>query len=118
MLKDSISSKECMCVQRSYLQFYFDLALFTFQCKFILKLFFNNFFCSDTAARALWEALLNTKHKEAVMEVRRHLVEAASRESLPIKMSMGKHTAGPKTILEELNFSLFYTGNVVGQHVP
>lgn len=48
----------------------------------------------DTAARALWEALLNTKHKEAVMEVRRHLVEAASRESLPIKMSMGRVTPG------------------------
>ncbi|XP_055967348.1 sec1 family domain-containing protein 2 [Sorex fumeus] len=48
----------------------------------------------DTAARALWEALLNTKHKEALMEVRRHLVEAASRESLPIKMSMGRVTPG------------------------
>ncbi|XP_054995968.1 sec1 family domain-containing protein 2 [Sorex araneus] len=48
----------------------------------------------DTAARALWDALLNTKHKEAVMEVRRHLVEAASRENLPIKMSMGRVTPG------------------------
>lgn len=47
---------------------------------------------NDTAAKALWEALLNTKHKEAVMEVRRHLVEAASRENLPIKMSMGRVT--------------------------
>ncbi|KAI2534335.1 sec1 family domain containing 2 [Homo sapiens] len=49
---------------------------------------------SDTTAKALWEALLNTKHKEAVMEVRRHLVEAASRENLPIKMSMGRVTPG------------------------
>ncbi|NXT97958.1 SCFD2 protein, partial [Buphagus erythrorhynchus] len=32
---------------------------------------------------------LNLKQKEAVMEARRHLVEAASRENLPIKMSMG-----------------------------
>ncbi|XP_006734447.1 sec1 family domain-containing protein 2 isoform X1 [Leptonychotes weddellii] len=49
---------------------------------------------NDPAARALWEALLSTKHKEAVMEVRRHLVEAASRENLPIKMSMGRVTPG------------------------
>uniref|UniRef100_A0A8C9K355 Sec1 family domain containing 2 n=1 Tax=Panthera tigris altaica TaxID=74533 RepID=A0A8C9K355_PANTA len=48
----------------------------------------------DAAAKALWEALLSTKHKEAVMEVRRHLVEAASRENLPIKMSMGRVTPG------------------------
>lgn len=48
----------------------------------------------DPEARALWEALLNAKHKEAVMEVRRHLVEAASRENLPIKMSMGRVTPG------------------------
>ncbi|XP_042534166.1 sec1 family domain-containing protein 2 [Dipodomys spectabilis] len=52
---------------------------------------------NDPAARALWEALLNTKHKEAVMEVRRHLVEAASRENLPIKMSMGRVTPGQLT---------------------
>uniref|UniRef100_A0A8D0HQL7 Sec1 family domain-containing protein 2 n=1 Tax=Sphenodon punctatus TaxID=8508 RepID=A0A8D0HQL7_SPHPU len=45
---------------------------------------------NDPAAKALWESLLNLKHKEAVMEVRRHLVEAASRENLPIKMSMGR----------------------------
>ncbi|XP_023614071.1 sec1 family domain-containing protein 2 isoform X1 [Myotis lucifugus] len=51
----------------------------------------------DTAAKALWEALLNTKHKEAVMEVRRHLVEAASRENLPIKMSMGRVTPAQLT---------------------
>lgn len=49
---------------------------------------------NDVSAQALWEALLNTKHKEAVMEVRRHLVEAASRENLPIKMSMGRVTPG------------------------
>lgn len=49
---------------------------------------------NDTSAKALWEALLSTKHKEAVMEVRRHLVEAASRENLPIKMSMGRVTPG------------------------
>lgn len=35
--------------------------------------------------------MLTSKHKEAVMEVRRHLVEAATKEKLPIKMSMGKH---------------------------
>jgi len=33
---------------------------------------------------------MNLKQKEAVMEARRHLVEAASRENLPIKMSMGE----------------------------
>ncbi|XP_065770571.1 sec1 family domain-containing protein 2 isoform X1 [Muntiacus reevesi] len=49
---------------------------------------------NDPAARALWEASLNTKHKEAVMEVRRHLVEAASRANLPIRMSMGRVTPG------------------------
>ncbi|XP_053114297.1 sec1 family domain-containing protein 2 [Hemicordylus capensis] len=47
---------------------------------------------NDPAAKALWESLMNLKHKEAVMEVRRHLVEAASRENLPIKMSMGRVT--------------------------
>ncbi|XP_069312966.1 sec1 family domain-containing protein 2 isoform X1 [Eulemur rufifrons] len=52
---------------------------------------------NDTSAKALWEALLNAKHKEAVMEVRRHLVEAASREHLPIKMSMGRVTPGQLT---------------------
>ncbi|KAI1888709.1 hypothetical protein AGOR_G00171520 [Albula goreensis] len=45
------------------------------------------------AAQGLWEAMLSSKHKEAVMEVRRHLVEAASKENLPIKMSMGRVTA-------------------------
>ncbi|NXG42634.1 SCFD2 protein, partial [Psilopogon haemacephalus] len=44
---------------------------------------------NDAAAKALWESFLNLKQKEAVMEARRHLVEAASRENLPIKMSMG-----------------------------
>nr|KAF6393624.1 sec1 family domain containing 2 [Pipistrellus kuhlii] len=52
---------------------------------------------NDAAAKALWEALLNAKHKEAVMEVRRHLVEAASRENLPIKMSMGRVTPAQLT---------------------
>ncbi|KAG7488852.1 hypothetical protein MATL_G00038850 [Megalops atlanticus] len=47
----------------------------------------------DSTARALWEAMLSCKHKEAVMEVRRHLVEAASKENLPIKMSLGRVTA-------------------------
>ena len=42
------------------------------------------------AAQSLWEAMLTNKHKEAVMEVRRQLVETASKEKLPIKMSMGK----------------------------
>ncbi|XP_077462913.1 sec1 family domain-containing protein 2 isoform X1 [Stigmatopora argus] len=44
------------------------------------------------AARSLWEAMLTSKHKESVMEVRRQLVEAASKENLPIKMSMGRVT--------------------------
>ncbi|XP_056234027.1 sec1 family domain-containing protein 2 [Seriola aureovittata] len=44
------------------------------------------------AAQTLWEAMLTSKHKEAVMEVRRQLVEAASKEKLPIKMSMGRVT--------------------------
>ncbi|NXP33635.1 SCFD2 protein, partial [Leiothrix lutea] len=47
---------------------------------------------SDPAAKALWESFMNLKQKEAVMEARRHLVEAASRENLPIKMSMGRVT--------------------------
>ena len=45
---------------------------------------------SSPAAQSLWEAMLTSKHKEGVMEVRRQLVEAASREKLPIKMGMGK----------------------------
>lgn len=44
------------------------------------------------AAQALWESMLTSKHKEGVMEVRRQLVEAASKEELPIKMSMGRVT--------------------------
>ncbi|KAK9399147.1 sec1 family domain-containing protein 2 [Crotalus adamanteus] len=47
---------------------------------------------TEPAARALWESLMNLKQKESLMEVRRHLVEAASRENLPIKMSMGRVT--------------------------
>ncbi|XP_074525225.1 sec1 family domain-containing protein 2 [Halichoeres trimaculatus] len=46
----------------------------------------------SSAAQTLWEAMLTNKHKEGVMEVRRHLVEAASKEKLPIKMSMGRVT--------------------------
>lgn len=45
-----------------------------------------------SAARSLWETMLTSKHKESVMEVRRQLVEAASKEKLPIKMSMGRVT--------------------------
>lgn len=44
------------------------------------------------AAQSLWEAMLTSKHKEGVMEVRRQIVEAASKEKLPIKMSMGRVT--------------------------
>lgn len=47
---------------------------------------------NDPSARALWEAILGMKQKEAVMEVRRHLVEAASKENLPIKMNLGRVT--------------------------
>ncbi|XP_056621181.1 sec1 family domain-containing protein 2 [Triplophysa dalaica] len=43
--------------------------------------------------RLLWETMLVAKQKEAVMEVRRQLVEAASKENLPIKMSLGRVTA-------------------------
>ncbi|XP_078403962.1 sec1 family domain-containing protein 2 [Cetorhinus maximus] len=47
---------------------------------------------NDPSAKTLWESMLNMKQKEAVMEVRRHLVEAASKENLPIKMSLGRVT--------------------------
>ncbi|GAA6105126.1 sec1 family domain-containing protein 2 [Tachysurus ichikawai] len=46
----------------------------------------------SAAARSLWETMLVTKQKEAVMEVRRQLVEVASKENLPIKMSLGRVT--------------------------
>ncbi|KAM4738924.1 sec1 family domain-containing protein 2 [Anableps anableps] len=46
----------------------------------------------ESSARPLWETMLTSKHKEALMEVRRHLVEAATKEKLPIKMSMGRVT--------------------------
>ncbi|XP_039896396.1 sec1 family domain-containing protein 2 [Simochromis diagramma] len=46
----------------------------------------------QSSARSLWDAMLTSKHKEGVIEVRRQLVEAASKESLPIKMSMGRVT--------------------------
>uniref|UniRef100_A0A672ZUF0 Sec1 family domain containing 2 n=1 Tax=Sphaeramia orbicularis TaxID=375764 RepID=A0A672ZUF0_9TELE len=46
----------------------------------------------SSTARSLWEAMLTSKQKEGVMEVRRQLVEAASKEKLPIKMSMGRVT--------------------------
>lgn len=46
----------------------------------------------SSAARSLWEVMLTSKQKEGVMEVRRQLVEAASKEKLPIKMSMGRVT--------------------------
>ncbi|XP_055042841.2 sec1 family domain-containing protein 2 isoform X1 [Misgurnus anguillicaudatus] len=47
----------------------------------------------SATARLLWETMLVAKQKEAVLEVRRQLVEAASKENLPIKMSMGRVTA-------------------------
>ncbi|XP_053314418.1 sec1 family domain-containing protein 2 [Spea bombifrons] len=47
---------------------------------------------TDPAAKTLWESMFNMKQKEAVMEVRRHLVEAASKQNLPVKMSMGRVT--------------------------
>ncbi|KAF5900539.1 sec1 family domain-containing protein 2, partial [Clarias magur] len=46
----------------------------------------------SAAARSLWETMLVAKQKEAVMEVRRQLVEAASKENLPIKLSLGRVT--------------------------
>lgn len=50
------------------------------------------------AAQSLWETLLTSKHKEAVMAVRRQLVEAASKEKLPIKMSMGEEAQKKKSL--------------------
>lgn len=47
----------------------------------------------SATARLLWETMLVAKQKEAVIEVRRQLVEAASKENLPIKMSLGRVTA-------------------------
>uniref|UniRef100_A0A673LYL7 Sec1 family domain-containing protein 2-like n=1 Tax=Sinocyclocheilus rhinocerous TaxID=307959 RepID=A0A673LYL7_9TELE len=47
----------------------------------------------SATARLLWETMLVAKQKEAVMEVRRQLVEATSKENLPIKMSLGRVTA-------------------------
>uniref|UniRef100_A0A8C1E8C0 Sec1 family domain containing 2 n=1 Tax=Cyprinus carpio carpio TaxID=630221 RepID=A0A8C1E8C0_CYPCA len=47
----------------------------------------------SATARLLWETMLVAKQKEAVMEVRRQLVEAASKENLPIKLSLGRVTA-------------------------
>ncbi|XP_062899218.1 sec1 family domain-containing protein 2 isoform X1 [Mobula hypostoma] len=62
---------------------------------------------NDPSAKALWESMLNMKHKEAVMEVRRHLVEAASKENLPIKMNLGRVTP------EQLNsFVQLFKNNV------
>ncbi|KAI5090421.1 sec1 family domain-containing protein 2, partial [Silurus meridionalis] len=46
----------------------------------------------SAAAQSLWETILIAKQKEAVMEVRRQLVEAASKEKLPIKMGLGRVT--------------------------
>ncbi|XP_018431457.1 PREDICTED: sec1 family domain-containing protein 2 [Nanorana parkeri] len=46
----------------------------------------------EPAAKALWESMMGMKQKEAVMELRRCLVDTASREKLPIKMSMGRVT--------------------------
>ncbi|XP_031641682.1 sec1 family domain-containing protein 2 [Oncorhynchus kisutch] len=46
----------------------------------------------SSTARLLWETMLASKQKEAVMEVRRQLVEAASKENLPIKMGLGRVT--------------------------
>ncbi|XP_076873217.1 sec1 family domain-containing protein 2 [Brachyhypopomus gauderio] len=47
----------------------------------------------SATARLLWETMLVAKQKEAVMEVRRQLVEAASKENLPFKMNLGRVTA-------------------------
>uniref|UniRef100_A0A8C1X2N6 Sec1 family domain containing 2 n=1 Tax=Cyprinus carpio TaxID=7962 RepID=A0A8C1X2N6_CYPCA len=47
----------------------------------------------SATARLLWETMLVAKQEEAVMEVRRQLVEAASKENLPIKLSLGRVTA-------------------------
>uniref|UniRef100_A0A8C2CUV1 Sec1 family domain containing 2 n=1 Tax=Cyprinus carpio TaxID=7962 RepID=A0A8C2CUV1_CYPCA len=51
----------------------------------------------SATARLLWETMLVAKLEEAVMEVRRQLVEAASKENLPIKLSLGKATPTFKT---------------------
>lgn len=76
--------------------FFFKLKRYT--SYFVLFCVVGSFFFHDDmivlllrspVAQSLWEAMLTSKHKEGVMEVRRHLVEAASKEKLPIKMTMG-----------------------------
>ncbi|XP_075923616.1 sec1 family domain-containing protein 2 isoform X2 [Petromyzon marinus] len=47
---------------------------------------------SDGGTKALWEAMLYSKQKEAVMEVRRQVVERAGQAGLVLKMAMGKVT--------------------------
>ncbi|XP_078456980.1 sec1 family domain-containing protein 2 [Lampetra planeri] len=47
---------------------------------------------SDVGAKALWEAMLYSKQKEAVMEVRRQVVERAGQAGHVLKMAMGKVT--------------------------
>lgn len=48
--------------------------------------------------------MLTSKHKEGVMEVRRQLVEAATKEKLPLKMSMGKN----QTSTDGANYTFFF----------
>ncbi|KFV08145.1 Sec1 family domain-containing protein 2, partial [Tauraco erythrolophus] len=52
---------------------------------------------NDPAAQALWESFMNVKQKEAVMEARRHLVEAASRENLRCLNPFGAMSLGRVT---------------------
>lgn len=59
------------------------------------------------AAQSLWETMLTSKHKEGVMEVRRQLVEAASKEKLPLKMSMGKNQTSTDGTNYTFGFQLF-----------
>lgn len=65
--------------------------------KEVLHLLPGHVFHRSATARLLWETMLVAKQKEAVMEVRRQLVEAASKENLPIKLSLGKATPTFKT---------------------
>ncbi|TSN30189.1 Sec1 family domain-containing protein 2 [Bagarius yarrelli] len=53
----------------------------------------------SAAAASLWETMLLAKQKEAVMEVRRQVVEAASKENLPIKMNLG--VSSPEDLMTE-----------------
>lgn len=72
-----------------------SLVMFVMKCVISEKGCLPNtcrFIHRSATTRLLWETMLVAKQKEAVMEVKRQLVEAASKENLPIKMSLGMAT--------------------------